>query len=229
VTEITVHLAEIVERVARAATVARATDAVTIVAVSKDQPASAIREAFLAGQKHFGESYVQEAAAKMAELGDLDATWHFIGRLQTNKTRAVAEAFHWVHTVDRDKIARRLSEQRPPGAPPLNVLIQVNQASEPQKAGVAPRDVAPLARTIRSLPRLQLRGLMTVPPAEDSNGAAYWFTELAALRRALAADGIELDTLSMGMSGDFETAIAAGATCVRIGTAIFGPRRYAKG
>lgn len=228
-TEITEHLAEIVERVARAATVARATNDVTIVAVSKDQPASAIREAFLAGQKHFGESYVQEAAAKIAELGDLDATWHFIGRLQTNKTRAVAEAFQWVHTVDRDKIARRLSEQRPPGAPPLNVLIQVNQASEPQKAGVAPRDVAPLARTIRSLPRLQLRGLMTVPPAEDTNGPAYWFTELAALRRALAADGIELDTLSMGMSGDFETAIAAGATCVRIGTAIFGPRRYAKG
>jgi PLP dependent protein len=229
VTEITEHLAEIVERVARAARVAHAADDVMIVAVSKDQPASAIRDAFLAGQRHFGESYVQEAAAKIAELGDLDATWHFIGRLQTNKTRAVAEAFHWVHTVDREKIARRLSEQRPQSAPPLNVLIQVNQASEPQKAGVAPHEVAPLARAIRALPRLELRGLMTVPPAEDANGPAHWFAELAALRRALAADGIELDTLSMGMSGDFETAIAAGSNCVRIGTAIFGPRHYAKG
>lgn len=224
-TEITEHLAEIVERVARAARLAQTTDDVTIVAVSKGQPARAIREAFIAGQRHFGESYVQEAATKIAELGDLDATWHFIGRLQTNKTRAVAEAFHWVHTVDRDKIARRLSEQRPPHALPLNVLIQVNQANEPQKAGVAPRDVAPLARAIRALPGLELRGLMTVPPAEDASGAAHWFAELAALRRALAVDGIELDTLSMGMSTDFETAIAAGSNCVRIGTAIFGVRR----
>ena len=222
-TEITEHLAQIVERVARAARLARSTDEVTIVAVSKDQPASAIRDAFLAGQRHFGESYLQEAEPKIAALGELDVTWHFIGRLQTNKTRAVAEMFQWVHTVDRDKIARRLNEQRPADAPPLNVLIQVNQANEPQKAGVAPRDVAPLARAIRALPRLQLRGLMTVPPAEDTS--AHWFAELAALRRALAADGIELDTLSMGMSADFEAAIAAGSNCVRIGTAIFGARR----
>ncbi|HET8699887.1 MAG TPA: YggS family pyridoxal phosphate-dependent enzyme [Gammaproteobacteria bacterium] len=223
-TEITEHLAEIVERVARAAQRARTTNGVTIVAVSKEQPASAIREAFLAGQTHFGESYVQEASGKMAELEALGITWHFVGRLQTNKTRAVAEAFHWVHTVDRDKIARRLSEQRPPHAPPLNVLIQVNQAGEPQKAGVAPHDVAALARAILSMPRLALRGLMTIPPAEDARGAAHWFAELAALRRSLAADGIELDTLSMGMSADCETAIAAGASCVRIGTAIFGAR-----
>jgi pyridoxal phosphate enzyme (YggS family) len=225
VTEITEHLAEIVERVARAARLASSNGRVTIVAVSKDQPASAIREAFHAGQKDFGESYVQEAAAKLAELGELDAIWHFIGRLQTNKTRIVAEAFDWVHTVDRDKIARRLSEQRPEHARPLNVLIQVNQANEPQKAGVAPGDVAPLARAILALPRLKLRGLMTVPPAEDAAGAAHWFAELATLRRALAADGIELDTLSMGMSSDFEAAIAAGSNCVRIGTAIFGARR----
>jgi len=223
VTEITEHLAQIVERVARAARLARSTDEVTIVAVSKDQPAGAIRDAFLAGQRHFGESYLQEAAGKIAELAELDVTWHFIGRLQTNKTRAVAEAFQWVHTVDRDKIARRLNEQRPQHAPPLNVLIQVNQANEPQKAGVAPRDVAPLARAIRALPRLKLRGLMTVPPAEGAS--AHWFAELAALRRALAADGIEVDTLSMGMSADFEAAIAAGSNCVRIGTAIFGARR----
>jgi pyridoxal phosphate enzyme (YggS family) len=224
VTQITEHLAKIIERVARAAERAHAAEHVTIVAVSKAQPASAIREAFDAGQRHFGESYVQEATVKLAELGDLDATWHFIGRLQTNKTRAVAEAFDWVHTVDREKVARRLSEQRPPHAPPLNVLIQVNQASEPQKAGVPPGDVAPLARAIRALPRLNLRGLMTVPPAEDESGAARWFGELAELRRALAADGIELDTLSMGMSSDFEAAIAAGSNCVRIGTAIFGAR-----
>jgi len=223
VTQITEHLAQIVERVARAARLARSTDEVTIVAVSKDQPASAIRDAFLAGQRHFGESYLQEAEPKIAALAELDATWHFIGRLQTNKTRAVAEAFQWVHTVDRDKIARRLNEQRPDHAPRLNVLIQVNQANEPQKAGVAPRDVAPLARAIRALPRLELRGLMTVPPAEEAS--AHWFADLAALRRALAADGIELDTLSMGMSADFEAAIAAGSNCVRIGTAIFGARR----
>lgn len=224
-TEITEHLAEIVERVARATRLARSTERVTIVAVSKGQPASAIREAFHAGQRHFGESYAQEAAPKLAELGDLDATWHFIGRLQTNKTRFVAETFDWVHTVDRDKIARRLNEQRPPHEPPLNVLIQVNQANEPQKGGVAPDDVAPLARAIMALPRLALRGLMTVPPADDEAGAVHWFGELAALRRALAAGGIELDTLSMGMSADFEAAIAAGSNCVRIGTAIFGARR----
>ena len=224
-TEITEHLAEIVERVARAAQGAHAAGAVTIVAVSKAQPASAIREAFFAGQAHFGESYVQEAVDKIAELAALDITWHFVGRLQANKTRAVAEAFQWVHTVDRDKLAQRLSEQRPAHAPPLNVLIQVNQAHEPQKAGVAPHDVAPLARAVRAMPRLALRGLMTIPPASDAHGAAHWFAELAALRRSLAADGIELDTLSMGMSADFETAIAAGSNCVRVGTAIFGARR----
>lgn len=224
-TDITEHLREIVERVARAKQRARTSENVTIVAVSKDQPASAIAEAFHAGQRDFGESYVQEAASKMMELAALDITWHFIGRLQTNKTRAVAERFHWVHTVDRDKIARRLSEQRPSHAPPLNVLIQVNQANEPQKAGVAPNDARALAHAIRALPRLALRGLMTVPPAEDASRPAHWFTELAALRDALAADGAKLDTLSMGMSADFEAAIAEGSSCVRIGTAIFGARR----
>jgi PLP dependent protein len=222
VTEITDHLANIVERVASAARRARDSADVTIVAVSKAQPASAISAVFHAGQTHFGESYVQEAAAKMDELAALRITWHFIGRIQTNKTRAIAERFAWVHTVDRDKTALRLSEQRPPSAPPLNVLIQVNQANEPQKGGVAPAEVSALARTIRSLPRLALRGLMTVPPQQ---GAARWFAELAKLRSELGADGIELDTLSMGMSDDFEIAIAAGSNCVRIGTAIFGPRR----
>ena len=220
-TEITYHLADIVERVARAAQHARGASDVTIVAVSKAQPASAISAAFHAGQAHFGESYVQEAVAKMDELAGLDITWHFIGRVHANKTRTIAERFDWVHTVDREKTALRLSEQRPPAAPPLNVLIQVNLANEPQKNGVAAADVAGLARAIRDLPRLALRGLMTLPPQQSS---AAWFADLKALRDRLAADGVELDTLSMGMSGDFELAIAAGSNCVRIGTAIFGPR-----
>lgn len=158
----------------------------------------------------------------MDELADLPITWHFVGRIQANKTRTIAERFDWVHTVDRAKTALRLSEQRAATAPPLNVLIQVNQANEPQKAGAAPADVAALARTIRSLPHLALRGLMSVPPQRD---AARWFAELASLRASLRADGIHLDTLSMGMSDDFELAIAAGSNCVRIGTAIFGERR----
>jgi pyridoxal phosphate enzyme (YggS family) len=215
-------LADIVERVARAARRARGSSDVTIVAVSKAQPASAISAAFHAGQAHFGESYVQEAVDKMDELAGLAITWHFIGRVQANKTRTIAERFDWVHTVDREKTALRLSEQRPRTAPPLNVLIQVNLANEPQKGGVAAADVAALARAIRVLPRLALRGLMTLPPQQSS---AAWFNDLKALHDRLAADGVELDTLSMGMSGDFELAIAAGSNCVRIGTAIFGPRR----
>ena len=219
-TDITDHLAKIVERVARASERAPSPKNVMIIAVSKAQPAHAITSAFHAGQRHFGESYVQEAAQKMAELASLPITWHFIGRIQANKTRAVAERFHWVHTIDRAEIAARLNAQRPENAPPLNVLIQVNQAREPQKAGVEPSGVAELARSILSLPRLALRGLMTVPPA----GETHWFRELAELAAQLEREGIELDTLSMGMSSDFEEAIAAGSNCVRIGTAIFGSR-----
>jgi pyridoxal phosphate enzyme (YggS family) len=226
VTQITDHLADIRERVVRAAQqAARGTDGVTIVAVSKQQSAQAIATAFHAGQKHFGESYVQEAIPKMDALQTLDLTWHFIGQLQANKTRAVAERFQWVHTVDRDRIAVRLSEQRPYFAPPLNVLIQVNQAAELQKAGVSEGNVAELAKIIQALPRLTLRGLMTIPPLYSTVAETRMlFERLAALRADLAADGISMDTLSMGMSADFEIAIAAGATCVRIGTAIFGPR-----
>jgi PLP dependent protein len=224
VTDITDHLAEIVERVARAAERARrSVTSVTIVAVSKQQPASAIATAHHAGLRHFGESYVQEALPKMAQLSGLLVTWHFVGKLQTNKTRQVAEAFDWVHTLDRLRIAQRLSEQRPPSAPPLNVLIQVNQGGEPQKNGVLAADVATLAHAIHGLPRLKLRGLMTLPPQSGTH--AQWFTELAALRDRLERDGIPLDTLSMGMSSDFEAAIEAGATMVRIGTALFGARR----
>jgi len=223
VTEITDHLADIVERVARAAQRSkRSPTSVTIVAVSKQQPSSAIIAAHRAGITNFGESYVQEATPKMDAVGDLAVTWHFVGKLQANKTRQVAERFDWVHTVDRLRIAERLNEQRPASAAPLNVLIQVNQGDEAQKSGVAPTDVAPLARAIAKLPRLKLRGLMTLPP--QSGAPSAWFAELAALRARLASDGIVLDTLSMGMSADFAEAIAAGATMVRIGTAIFGRR-----
>jgi pyridoxal phosphate enzyme (YggS family) len=227
VTDITDHLADIVERVARAAALTnRAASSVTIVAVSKQQSSSSIEEAFRAGQLHFGESYAQEAAEKMDALRNLDITWHFIGSVQSNKTRLIAERFQWVHTVDRSKVAARLNEQRPYFAPPLNVLIQVNQAGEAQKAGAAEADVAELAREIQALPRLRLRGLMAIPPRATANGdgADVWFRRLADLRAHLASEGTELDTLSMGMSSDFEEAIAAGSSCVRIGTAIFGER-----
>jgi pyridoxal phosphate enzyme (YggS family) len=223
VTQITDHLAQIIERVARATERAgRSPNSVTIVAIGKQQPAASIAAARRIGIEHFGESYVQEALPKMAELADLSVTWHFVGKLQANKTRQVAEAFDWVHTVDRLKIAERLSEQRSPFAKPLNVLIQVNQGSEPQKTGARPEEVAALARAVAALPHLKLRGLMTLPP--QSGTPAHWFAELAALRDKLDAEGIALDSLSMGMSADFEEAIAAGATIVRIGTAIFGSR-----
>ena len=222
-TEITDHLAQIVERVARAAMQSgRSPASVTIVAVSKQQSATAILDAHRAGLTHFGESYVQEALPKIDSLENVPITWHFVGKLQTNKTRQIAERFDWVHTVDRLRVAERLSEQRPAFAAPLNVLIQVNQGNEAQKGGAAPADVAALARAIGKLPRLVLRGLMTIPP--QSGAPDHWFGELAALRAALVDDGIPLDTLSMGMSADFEQGIAAGATLVRIGTAIFGSR-----
>jgi pyridoxal phosphate enzyme (YggS family) len=223
VTEITDHLAEIRERVARAAERAGRSPAnVTLVAVSKQQPPAAIAAAHRAGVTHFGESYVQEALPKMAALADLAVVWHFIGKVQANKTRQIAERFAWVHTVDRVKIAERLSEQRPAHAPPLNVLIQVNQAGETQRGGALPADVAELVRATAKLPRLHVRGLMTLPPHDDT--PAKWFTELAALRARLAEDGVSLDTLSMGMSADFAEAVAAGATHLRIGTALFGHR-----
>jgi pyridoxal phosphate enzyme (YggS family) len=223
VTEITDHLADIRARIARAAASAgRSPESVTLVAISKQQPAEAIVAAHRAGITHFGESYAQEALPKMTALSSLPITWHYVGKLQANKTRQIAERFAWVHTLDRLKIAQRLSEQRPPHAAALNVLIQVNQGDEAQKGGVPPTDVAELARAIRRLPRLALRGLMTLPPNDDD--PAKWFVELKALRAHLERDGIALDALSMGMSADFEQAIAAGATHVRIGTALFGAR-----
>jgi len=223
VTEITYHLAHLIERVARAAEHSgRAASSVTIIAVSKQQPSAAIAAVHRGGLDHFGESYVQEALPKIAALSGAPIAWHFVGKLQANKSRQVAEAFDWVHTVDRLKIAERLNEQRNAFAAPLNVLIQVNQGGEEQKGGVQPELVAELARAIERLPRLKLRGLMTLPP--QSGTPAHWFERLAELRARLERDGIALDSLSMGMSADFEQAIAAGATHVRIGTAIFGSR-----
>jgi PLP dependent protein len=226
VTEITYHLADVRERVVNAlVSAARTDDSVTIVAVSKQQPAAVIEAAFRAGQRHFGESYVQEALDKMDALSGLAIEWHFIGRVQANKTRPVAERFGWVHTIDRLKIAARLNEQRPHYAPPLNVFLQVNQTGDPRRSGIAEQELETLARQVEELPRLHLRGLMTIPPADaTADVAARHFRRLFDSARRLEAAGIVARELSMGMSGDFEIAIREGATCVRIGTAIFGAR-----
>jgi len=198
---------------------------VTLIGVSKTQPASFVREAVEAGLTDLGENYVQEALDKIAALDNLRVNWHFIGALQSNKTREVAEHFQWVHTVDRLKIARRLSEQRPHYAPPLQVCLQVHIGDEATKSGVEPGAIGVLAAAVADLPRLKLRGLMCIPPPEDDPGRQQrWFAELRQLREALNAEGHELDVLSMGMSGDFELAITEGATHVRVGTAIFGAR-----
>ena len=196
-----------------------------VVAVAKGHSAEAIGAVVDAGQAHIGESFVTEALAKQSALADRNIVWHFIGHIQTNKTRNIATHFDWVHSVDRIKVARRLNEQREPQTARLNVLIQVNQAREPQKSGVVEEAVEPLARSICELPRLALRGLMTIPPAESRDDErAEYFARLRRLNERLAAAGMPVDTLSMGMSDDFEIAIAQGSTCVRIGTAIFGPR-----
>jgi PLP dependent protein len=198
---------------------------VTLIAVSKTQPAETMRGCATAGVTDFGESYLQEALPKIAELGDLKLTWHFIGALQSNKTRAVAEHFDWVHSIERVGIARRLAEQRPFHAPPVNLCIQVRLVPEPTKGGVEPEALPEIAHAIAALPRVRLRGLMCVPPPQDDAGAARCvFARLRTLLEALNAQGLKLDTLSMGMSGDFEAAIAEGATLVRIGTAVFGGR-----
>jgi hypothetical protein len=227
VTQITDHLAETRERISNALEAAgRAPDGTLLLAVSKQQSAESIEAAWLAGQRHFGESFVQEALAKMQRLAHRDIVWHFIGRIQSNKTRDIAERFQWVHTVDRARIALRLNAQRPRFALPLKVLIQVNLAQESQKAGVAEAELAELAALIAAQPRLKLEGLMCIPPADDTpdeKGAR--FKRLAELQRDLATQGLPTQSLSMGMSGDFELAIAQGSTCVRVGEAIFGTRK----
>jgi PLP dependent protein len=213
-------------RVARAAAAAgRNAHSVTILAVGKGQPAEMLAAAASCGLTDFGESYLQEAQQKMAALPAPDLTWHFIGRVQTNKTRAIAADFAWVHTVERLKVAERLAEQRSPHAAPLNVCLQVNLAAESSKGGVTPAELPALAAAVAALPRLKLRGLMCIPPEEaDAARQRAWFEGLRALRDQLNSAGLALDTLSMGMSGDFEQAIAAGATIVRLGTILFGPR-----
>ena len=198
---------------------------ISLVAVTKSQPPEAVRAAFAAGLRDFGESYVQEAIPRIAALADLEATWHFIGHLQGNKARDVAEAFAWVHGVDRPRIAAALSRARPAGAPLLNVCIQVNISNEATKGGVAPGAALALAREVAAMPRLKLRGLMGIASATDDVAAQRGqFALLRSTLEEIAAAGIAVDTLSMGMSQDYEAALAEGATMVRIGTAIFGER-----
>ncbi len=198
-----------------------------LLAVSKTFAAGMVREAYNAGQACFAESYVQEALDKIAALQDLDIEWHYIGPIQSNKTRAIAENFAWVHSVDRLKIAERLSEQRPAHLPPLQVCLQVNISREKTKSGVSPNEASGLAHAIAKLPGLKLRGLMAVPaPSDETAAQRRPFAQLRKLRDELNRQGLELDTLSMGMSHDFAAAIAEGATIVRIGTAIFGARNY---
>ena len=200
-------------------------EGIRLLAVSKMQPVEALAGAWEAGQRDFGENYLQEALPKMDAFADRAAHWHFIGALQSNKTRAVAERFDWVHTVDRESIARRLSEQRPAELTPLHVCLQVNVSGEGSKGGVAPERLAALAGAVAGLPRLRLRGLMAIPaPAADEVAQRAPFRELRELMQTLNQHGHSLDTLSMGMSDDLEAAIAEGSTLVRVGTAIFGAR-----
>jgi pyridoxal phosphate enzyme (YggS family) len=198
---------------------------VALLAVSKTFSAMAVRECRTCGQRAFGENYAQEALDKMGELPDLDLSWHFIGPIQSNKTRLIAEHFDWVHGIEREKIARRLNDARPAALPPLNVCIQVNVSGEASKAGVAPGEDVTLAAAVARMPRLKLRGLMTIPePTTDTVLQRRRYALLRELKQKLEAAGHALDTLSMGMSDDLEAAIAEGATLVRVGTAIFGRR-----
>ncbi|HEX8955164.1 MAG TPA: YggS family pyridoxal phosphate-dependent enzyme [Burkholderiaceae bacterium] len=210
----------------------REREEVALLAVSKTFDADAVIEAAEAGQSAFGENYLQEALDKkraiLAARSDLLLNWHFIGPIQSNKTRPIAENFDWVHSIEREKVARRLSEQRPAHLPPLNVCLQVNVSGEASKSGVAPEELSALAHAVAKLPQLRLRGLMAIPePERDEEKQRAPFRALRGMLERLRAEGLELDTLSMGMSGDMDAAIAEGATIVRVGTAIFGKRDYA--
>jgi PLP dependent protein len=223
---LTLHVNHVRSRI-RSAAIAAGRDpaAVTLVAVTKAQTAESIRLAATAGVTDFGENYLQEAQPKMQLLADLPLTWHFIGAIQSNKTRPIAERFDWVHGVDRLNVARRLAEQRPFHAPPLNICIQVALEPEATKGGVSPEALPELAAAVAVLPRVALRGLMCLPPPQAAPEAEHAvFARLRLALQDLNARGLKLDTLSMGMSGDFESAIAEGATLVRIGTALFGSR-----
>ncbi len=219
------NIVQVTSRIHAAALAAQRDEhSVQLLAVSKTKPAEALREACAAGIRDFGENYLQEALSKQLELADLPLIWHFIGPIQSNKTRAIAEHFAWVHSVDRLKIAQRLSEQRPADLPPLNICIQVNVSGEASKSGCTPADLPALAKAISELPRLTLRGLMAIPePTEDRAAQDAAFAAVQSLQASL---NLPLDTLSMGMSHDLESAIAMGATWVRVGTALFGARDY---
>ena len=222
------NIQQVRARIAAAcAAVQRPVQSVTLLCVAKTFGVDEVRVAFGAGERQFGENYVQEALDKMEALADLrgEIQWHLIGPLQSNKTRAVAEAFDWVHSVDRLKIAERLSQQRPPELPPLQVCLQVNVSGEESKSGMAPGEVLEAAKAVAMLPRLRLRGLMSIPePAEDLAGQRRPHAMLRGLLERLRREGLLVDTLSMGMTGDLEAAVMEGATVVRVGTAIFGRR-----
>jgi len=219
------NLQAVKARIAEAARAAgRASGAVALLAVSKTHPPALVEEACRAGQRAFGENYVQEAVEKMDALAALPLEWHLVGPLQSNKTRLVAERFHWVHSIEREKIARRLSEQRPAGMAPLNVLLQVNASGEASKSGIAPAEVPALAAAVAAMANLRLRGLMAIP---EPGAPASRLREIGELYARLQGE-FGLDTLSLGMSDDMEAAIAAGSTMVRVGTAIFGERRKVK-
>ena len=219
------NIAKVGERIRAAAQASgRDLDHIGLLAVSKTKPAAAVREAYAAGIRDFGENYLQEALEKQAELSELPLIWHFIGPIQSNKTKPIAEHFAWVHSVDRLKIAQRLSEQRPADLPLLNICLQVNVSAEDSKSGCAPAELAALAEAVSQLPNLRLRGLMAIPePTDDVTAQRAAFARLRELRDGLP---LPLDTLSMGMSHDLDAAIAEGATWVRIGTALFGARDY---
>ncbi|PTQ72888.1 YggS family pyridoxal phosphate-dependent enzyme [Pseudomonas sp. GV071] len=219
------NIAKLGERIREAAQASqRDFTQVGLLAVSKTKPSTAIRQAHAAGLRDFGENYLQEALGKQAELTDLPLIWHFIGPIQSNKTKAIAEHFDWVHSVDRLKIAQRLSEQRPAHLPPLNICLQVNVSGEASKSGCSPQELPALAAAVAQLPRLHLRGLMAIPePTDDVDAQHQAFATVRTLQASL--DLPTLDTLSMGMSHDLEAAIAEGATWVRIGTALFGARK----
>ncbi|MFP2375907.1 YggS family pyridoxal phosphate-dependent enzyme [Enterobacter ludwigii] len=225
------NLAQVRDKISAAATrCGRASEEITLLAVSKTKPASAIADAIEAGQHAFGENYVQEGVDKIRffqEQGKTDLQWHFIGPLQSNKSRLVAEHFDWCHTIDRLRIASRLNDQRPEALPPLNVLIQVNISDENSKSGIALEELDALAADVAALPRLALRGLMAIPAPESSYERQFAVAQqMAVAFEALKARYETVDTLSLGMSDDMEAAIAAGSTMVRIGTAIFGARDY---
>jgi len=225
-TTISANLQAVLARIGDAARACgRLPDEIGMLAVSKTWPASSVLNAAAAGQRAFGENYVQEGVDKIREVGRSDLEWHFIGPLQSNKTRPVAELFDWVHSVDRLKIAERLSQQRPETLPPLQICLQINISQEDTKSGIPEDNILTLARQVALLPRLRLRGLMTIPaPAGDFEQQRRPFFRLRELFEQLNHDGLALDTLSMGMSNDLEAAIAEGATLVRVGTAIFGER-----